>query len=147
MYTITPFDKKDYQELIEVWEASVKATHDFLPESRIGELKTLILDQYFDAVQLVGVKEHDKILGFLGVHETDIEMLFIHPEARGKGVGKFLLLHAINALRCRRVDVNEQNQQAVDFYLYMGFEIKGRSPLDGQGEPYPLLHLELRDNF
>lgn len=144
MYLISPIEKKDYQELIEVWETSVRATHDFLPESRILELKPLILDQYFDAVALYCVREEGKILGFLGVHEMDIEMLFIHPDARGKGVGKTLLLHAINALRCIQVDVNEQNKQAVGFYLYMGFEIKGRSPLDGQGEPFPLLHLALR---
>lgn len=144
MYLISQIEKQDYQELIEVWEASVRATHDFLPESRILELRPLILDQYFDAVELCGVKENDKILGFLGIHETDIEMLFIHPDSRGKGVGKTLLLHAINALRCTKVDVNEQNKQAVDFYSYMGFQIVGRSPLDGQGEPYPLLHLELR---
>ncbi|MEO9802875.1 MAG: GNAT family N-acetyltransferase [Reichenbachiella sp.] len=143
MHVISQIEKQDYQELIEVWEASVRATHDFLPESRILELKPLILDQYFDAVQLCGVREEGRVLGFLGIHETDIEMLFIHPESRGKGVGKALLLHAVNALRCTKVDVNEQNQQAVDFYLYMGFQIVGRSPLDGQGEPYPLLHLEL----
>lgn len=144
MHVISQIEKQDYQELIEVWEASVRATHDFLPESRILELKPLILDQYFDAVQLCGVREEGRVLGFLGIHETDIEMLFIHPESRGKGVGKTLLLQAVNALRCTKVDVNEQNQQAVDFYLYMGFQIVGRSPLDGQGEPYPLLHLELK---
>ncbi|MEO9964893.1 MAG: GNAT family N-acetyltransferase [Reichenbachiella sp.] len=145
MYTISKLDKNDYLELIEVWEASVRATHDFLPEKRLLELKPLILDQYFDAVQLFGIKDQGRILGFLGIHEIDIEMLFIHPDYRKKGVGKTLLLHAINALRCTRVDVNEQNQQAVEFYLYMGFQIAGRSPLDGQGEPYPLLHLKLSE--
>lgn len=144
MYTISPLTPSDYPALIEVWEASVRATHDFLPESRILALKPLILDQYFDAVQLFGVKQEGRISGFLGVHDIDIEMLFIHPEARGKGVGKALLLHAMEHLHCTKVDVNEQNQQAVDFYIYMRFQIVGRSPLDGQGEPYPLLHLGLR---
>ena len=144
MYTIGSLDQSDYLEMIEVWEASVRATHDFLPETRILELKPLILDQYFDAVTLFGVKVEGKLMGFLGIHETDIEMLFIAPEARGKGVGKALLLHAVQELGCQKVDVNEQNQQAVDFYLYMGFQIVGRSPLDGQGEPYPLLHMKLR---
>lgn len=144
MYTISPLSNVDYQEMITVWEASVRATHDFLPEARILELKPLILDQYFDAVQLFGVKEDGKLLGFLGTHDTDIEMLFIRPDARGKGVGKALLLHAVEKLNCTKVDVNEQNQQAADFYIYMGFEIAGRSPLDGQGEPYPILHLSLR---
>jgi len=30
--------KENYQELIEIWEASVRATHDFLPEKSIAEL-------------------------------------------------------------------------------------------------------------
>lgn len=130
--------------MIALWEASVRATHDFLPESRILELKPLILDQYFDAVQLYGVKVEGKLLGFLGTHEQSIEMLFIAPEARGTGVGKTLLLYAVEKLQCTDVDVNEQNQQAVDFYLYMDFQIAGRSPLDGQGEPFPILHLKVR---
>ncbi|HBF71237.1 MAG TPA: GNAT family N-acetyltransferase, partial [Alteromonas australica] len=33
--------KDNYQELIEIWEASVRATHDFLPEESILELKPL----------------------------------------------------------------------------------------------------------
>jgi hypothetical protein len=33
--------------------------------------------------------------------------------------------------------VNEQNVQAVGFYLHMGFEIVARSELDGTGKPYP----------
>ncbi len=42
-----------------------------------------------------------------------------------------------------RVDVNEQNEQALGFYQHLGFSVIGRSPLDGQGKPYPLLHMEL----
>ena len=42
-----------------------------------------------------------------------------------------------------RVDVNEQNEPAVKFYLLMGFAIEGRSDLDGTGKPFPLLHLRL----
>ena len=43
-----------------------------------------------------------------------------------------------------RVDVNEQNPEALGFYLANGFEVTGRSPLDGQGRPFPLLHLAER---
>ncbi|UXX77970.1 GNAT family N-acetyltransferase [Reichenbachiella carrageenanivorans] len=143
MHVISSLTHTAYPALIEVWEASVRATHDFLPVSRVSELKPLILEQYFDAVQLFGVKQGNEVLGFLGVCDTAIEMLFIHPEARGKGVGKALLLYAVEVLHCTKVDVNEQNQQAVGFYAYMGFQIVGRSPFDGQGAPYPLLHMSL----
>jgi putative acetyltransferase len=39
--------------------------------------------------------------------------------------------------------VNEQNPQAVGFYEHIGFLITGRSTLDGQGKPFPLLHMKL----
>lgn len=41
------------------------------------------------------------------------------------------------------VDVNEQNTQAVGFYARAGFTVTGRSPVDDEGRPYPLLHLAL----
>jgi putative acetyltransferase len=39
--------------------------------------------------------------------------------------------------------VNEQNPEAVGFYLHYGFAQTGRSPLDGEGRPFPLLHMSL----
>lgn len=58
--------KTDYRTLIEVWEASVRATHDFLPEANINELKPLILEHYFDAVELRCAKDSGEIFGFVG---------------------------------------------------------------------------------
>lgn len=137
-------EKKDYQVLIGIWEVSVRATHDFLKEEDIVILKPLILEKYFDAVDLRCAKdESGKILGFCGVHAGNIEMLFISPDARGTGVGAFLTAHAINTQGATKVDVNEQNEQALGFYEHIGFSVVGRSPLDGQGKPYPLLHMEL----
>ena len=137
-------EKIDYSILIEIWEASVRATHDFLQEEDIVTLKPLILEHYFDAVDLKCAKdESDKILGFCGVHEGNIEMLFISPEARGSGVGSKLTDYAVNHQGATKVDVNEQNKQALGFYERVGFSVVGRSPLDGQGKPYPLLHMEL----
>lgn len=53
-----------------------------------------------------------EILGFMRVSGDDIEMLFIDPDFMGKGIGKILLLHAINNLNVKKVDVNEQNEKA-----------------------------------
>ena len=71
-------------------------------------------------------------------------MLFINPLHRGKGVGKQLLLYAIDQLEVNKVDVNEQNEQALGFYKHFGFEVKRRSALDSSGKPYPTLHMELK---
>ncbi|WP_020533639.1 GNAT family N-acetyltransferase [Flexithrix dorotheae] len=144
-FHILPISKSSYQDLIEIWEASVRATHHFLPEEDIQYFKPLILDQYFDAVELTGIcNAEQKIVGFSGVAEKMIEMLFIHPDYFRKGLGKKLVELAIKEKGINAVDVNEQNPQAVKFYQKMGFEIKSRSPLDGLGKPYPILHLELK---
>ena len=39
------------------------------------------------------------------------------------------------------VDVNEDNKQAIDFYLHIGFIVESRSAVDSAGRPFPLLHL------
>ena len=70
-------------------------------------------------------------------------MLFISPEHRNKGIGSLLLKNAIKTQDAQKVDVNEQNPDAIGFYENLGFSVVGRSPLDGQGNPFPLLHLEL----
>ncbi|CAI8778701.1 MULTISPECIES: GNAT family N-acetyltransferase [Pseudomonas] len=134
----------DYPELARVWEASVRATHDFLPDSYICLLRELLLSQYLDAVMLICCKDaRQRIRGFAGVACGRVEMLFIDPEARGQGLGSRLLRVAIDELHAEQLDVNEQNAQALGFYLHQGFEVVGRSETDGMGQPYPLLHMRL----
>ncbi|WBL44748.1 GNAT family N-acetyltransferase [Algoriphagus halophytocola] len=143
-YQINSLERNDYVELLELWEASVRASHDFLQESDIMYFKPLILNTYFDAVALRGVKgATGEILGFLGVADQNLEMLFVHPDAMGKGIGRCLLSYAVSELEVKKVDVNEQNPQALAFYQRFGFKVIGRSELDGTGKPYPILHLEL----
>lgn len=133
----------EFPALLALWEASVKATHDFLPSAYIDELRPRLLNEWFAAVTLrAHVDDRNVIRGFVGTYENKIEMLFIDPVTRGKGIGKALAIYAISDLGCSLVDVNEQNEQAVAFYRHIGFTIFDRSPLDGQGRPYPLLHMK-----
>lgn len=142
---IKPVDKADYPELITLWEASVRATHDFLKEEDIIFLRPLILEHYFDGVELRCAKDNQgRILGFCGVAEKNLEMLFVSPESRGQGVGSSLCRYAIENMHVITVDVNEQNPQALGFYKHIGFIVTGRSPVDGQGKPFPLLHMQLK---
>ncbi len=141
---IEPVNETDYPKLLEIWEASVRATHDFLNEKDIEFLRPLILKQYFYAVELRYAKDNrGRILGFCGVADNKLEMLFVSPESRGQGIGSALCQHAIDEMRVTAVDVNEQNPQAVGFYEHIGFCVTGRSPVDGQGRPFPLLHMKL----
>jgi putative acetyltransferase len=137
--------KQDYLELIDVWEKSVRATHDFLTDKEIQQLKPLILDKYFDSVLLKCIKNTEgEIIGFSGIADYKIEMLFVASAAQGQGVGTVLCQYAIEHQGVTQVDVNEQNPRARKFYEKMGFNVVSRSELDGQGKPYPILHMKFR---
>lgn len=134
----------DHPQLLNIWLRSVRATHHFLQESDIEALIPQLRDVYLPAVELwVAVDAQDLPLGFIGLNEKHVEMLFIEPDLRGKGIGRALLDHARSSRDEMSVDVNEQNPDAVGFYLHYGFVQTGRSPLDGEGRPFPLLHLSL----
>jgi len=132
----------DYPILVGIWESAVRATHDFLSEEDLEYYKSQ-LPLYFQHVSLFVFKDNEDIKGFLGVSEDKIEMLFIDDKFRGQGVGKILLNFAINELNIRKVDVNEQNIQALAFYEHFGFKKYDRSELDSEGKNYPILYLSL----
>ena len=134
----------NYAEMLNVWEDSVRATHDFISEDDIEFFKPIIIEQAFPSVTLKCVKsDNGSILGFVGVHDAKIEMLFVLAKTRGQGIGKALLMYAVDQLGANKVDVNEQNPQAVGFYEHMGFTVCSRSPLDDMGKPFPILHMTL----
>jgi putative acetyltransferase len=137
--------KSDYPRLTQIWEDAVRATHDFLPHSYILMLKNLLLTQYLDTVTLFCTRDaHLNITGFAGASRGKLEMLFIDPAHRGQGLGKQLLAYGIEHFATRQLDVNEQNPQALGFYVRQGFEVVGRSPVDGLGQPYPMLRMRLK---
>lgn len=79
----------------------------------------------------------------IGLDGSHIAMLFVRPEYRGRGCGRKLVEWAVARQEADSVDVNEQNPQAVGFYLRMGFSVAGRSETDDAGRPFPILHLRL----
>ena len=138
------------EALAEVWEASVRATHGFLAEDDIVGMRPEVRAGLAGVAALALAREGDDAgaaagapVGFAGVEDGKLEMLFVAPEARGRGVGSALLAHAVHELGARALDVNEQNPQAVGFYRHEGFTVTGRSATDDAGRPWPLLRMEL----
>ena len=56
------------------------------------------------------------------------------------GTGSELPAFTVRRHGVTSVDVNEQNPAALKFYRKHGFAVDGRSPLDDQGNPFPILH-------
>ena len=145
MYSIQVPVEAEYDKLLEIWESSVKATHDFLTDDDVQFFKKLIAEnKYFNHVKLYCIRNSENdILGFSGISGNKLEMLFLDPAVRGQGFGKMLLKHAIEIHHINSVDVNEQNRDTVKFYEHFGFKSISRSALDGTGKPFPILHMTL----
>lgn len=141
---IRPARDADRDALLTLWERSVRATHAFLTASDIDFYRPLVREALSGGALEVWVlaTDADEPMGFLGLEGNRIEALFLAPEHRGVGGGRRLVEHA-QELRGGELslDVNEQNGGARGFYEALGFEVVGRSDLDGTGRPYPLLHM------
>lgn len=142
---VTKAMPEDLPRIFEVWESSVRATHDFLTEKDIQALIPLVKDGLAQFSPIYCLRDAEGMaFAFLGVEEVKIEMLFVHANRLGLGAGRALTRFAIKELGATLVDVNEQNDMAVGFYEHLGFRRFKRSALDPYGNPFPILHLELR---
>ena len=130
------------QELVQVWEKSVRATHLFLSDEEVKAIKDYVPQALSGIAHLlIAENEAGMPVAFMGVEDGVLEMLFITPEERGKGLGKQLIRYGIENYGVERLAVNEQNPQAKGFYEHMGFKVYKRTETDEQGNPYPLLYM------
>ena len=126
------------EQLLEVWESSVKTTHFFLSENEIGDIKKYVPQALKEIPNLIILENETKVpIGFVRIVEQHLEMLFISHEERGKGLGKELLEYGIEKYSINDLAVNEQNPFAKGFYEHMGFKVYKRTANDEQGNPYP----------
>lgn len=141
MNTLRPSRATDGEAVVDLWRRAVDATHDFLSAEYRQAIDAEVAAFLPHAPLLLAVDAQDRPQGFMLVDGTHMEALFIDPDVRGQGIGRQLVEHALAQHPQLTTDVNAQNAQAVGFYLRMGFVETGRSALDGQGRPYPLIHL------
>ncbi len=131
------------EQLLEVWEKSVKATHLFLSNAEIQDIKKYVPTALMSVSHLIVETNSDGIpVGFMGIEDRKLEMLFLAPNERGKGLGRKLMKYGIAKYSVKELVVNEQNPQARGFYEHMGFTVCKRSEFDEQGNPYPILFME-----
>ena len=131
------------EQLLKVWESSVKATHLFLSDNELNNIKQYVL-QALTAVPVLVIAENENSIpvGFMGIADKKLEMLFVSNKSRGQGIGKKLIQYGIKNYSVNKLTVNEQNPLAKGFYEHMGFETYKRTELDEQGNPYPLLYMK-----
>jgi putative acetyltransferase len=146
MIRIRPARIEDQPALVELWERSVRATHRFLTNEDILNLRPFVARELANPAigwWVLDSEADEGPFGFLGFAKDSIEGLFIDPAHTGVGSGKLLISHAQSLAEGRSlvVEVNEQNEAAVRFYESQGFVVFDRSPTDAAGRPFPLLRM------
>jgi putative acetyltransferase len=142
MMTVRKSTLADVARVMEIWRRAVDATHYFLTAEDRRDIETEVAAFLPGAALDLAVDETGDPLGFMLLHDGRMEALFVDPDFRGSGIGRVLVEEAVRRHPCLLTDVNEQNLQAAGFYQRLGFEPCGRSAVDGQGRPYPLIHLQ-----
>ncbi|MDD4556286.1 MAG: GNAT family N-acetyltransferase [Alphaproteobacteria bacterium] len=140
---IVKLSKEAYEEIVELWEASVRATHGFISEEDILYYRDVVYHEFLSQLEVYGIVEKE-LQGFMGVQKNRVEMLFISPKFFHQGLGTKLMKFAIDELGIDEVDVNEQNPKAYEFYQKLGFKMIYRKEQDASGRPYPVLFLKLK---
>ena len=136
------------QQLLAIWESSVKATHLFLSDEEIKNIKQYVPKALKEIPHLIIAENKNGYpIGFMGIADQKLEMLFILNEERKKGIGKKLLRYGIVNYSVNELTVNEQNSFAKGFYEHMGFQVYKKTDIDEQGNPYPLLYMKRGKNM
>ncbi|ASR37954.1 GCN5 family acetyltransferase [Prauserella marina] len=133
----------EYPRLVSIWRSAVDATHDFLDDDHKADIERRLAAEYLPHLRVIVAERDGCPFGFAATASGKLEMLFVDAERRGEGIGTALLGYVIKAHDVTVVDVNEQNPQATGFYFRCGFEVVGRSEVDDEGRPYPLLRMVL----
>ena len=134
---------EDGDRTVAIWRDAVDATHDFLTAADRQAIDLEVQRFLPHSPLWLAVDQRDLAMGFMGLAGAHMEALFVDPAFHGIGVGRKLVGHALELHPVLTTDVNEQNNQAIGFYERLGFVRIGRSPDDGEGRPYPLIHLRL----
>jgi putative acetyltransferase len=135
-------DSDDVPRALEIWRTAVDLTHGFLTPQDRAEIDVMVAEEFLPKAELwLAMNGDDYPIGFLVMDGDMIDALFIDPAFHGQGFGTALLDHALTLSPDATVDASEQATNALPFYLSRGFRIVGRSETDGQGRPYPLIHL------
>jgi len=78
--------------------------------------------------RIIGAYDREELLGYILIFPRKIPRIYsiaIHPQARGKGIAKKLIKEALHVNKNLRLEVRDDNQNAINLYKKLGFTCKG----------------------
>lgn len=141
MPTIRPYRPVDRDRLLDIWHEASRTGHPFLSEGELEEQKILVRDIYLPKAENWVALEAGTPVGFIGLLDSFIGGLFVHPQVHKQGYGAALVQHAAALKGDLEVDVYSLNEGALRFYERAGFSELSRRPTDDQGRELELVRL------
>jgi ribosomal protein S18 acetylase RimI-like enzyme len=132
----------DFDDLTDLWERSARSSHAFMDDEQFVELVPRIRDLLLPSMDVWVAESAGVMLGFVGARGDHVELLYVAPEAQGRGIGPQLLAQLADGGGPRSVEVYADNAVGLGFYLSQGFRETRRDPTDGAGRGFPIAHLE-----
>lgn len=87
------------EQLLKIWESAVKTTHLFLSDNELNNIEQYV-PRALTAVPVLVIAENENSIpvGFMGIADKKLEMLFVSNENRGQGIGKKLIQYGIKMM-------------------------------------------------
>lgn len=138
---IRPIHDEDTETLVNIWLEASRFAHGFLGEERLQLQSEQVRDIYLKQAENWVIIHDGKPAGFIGLVGQFIGGLFIDPHIHGKGLGRQLLVHALDLKKSLELEVYALNTQAHGFYLRNGFVEIARFAEDDEGLPFAVIHM------
>ena len=135
-------------ETKEKWQSMLIAIKDNLDDPSVRDIigysvypdpdkldRTIDAYKSDDRLEMYGYQAEEELIGIIGIRKCEsgglkIEHIAVTPDFRGLGYGRGLVLETIEEKK-PTVLIAETDEEAVDFYRNIGFEI------ESLGETYP----------
>lgn len=126
---IRPFETKDLDAIMEIWLNTNISTHHFIDSHYWKDNYDLVKEQLPTATINVYL-EGNEILGFIGISENFIAGLFVKEGVQSRGIGTQLLNSVKQSVNSLKLDVYQENKQAIQFYSKHGFNVSDENDLE-----------------
>ncbi len=130
---IRKFKIQDIDFIMDIWlKGNIKA-HDFIDENHWRDNFEMVKGMIPKA-DIYVYEDNGYIAGFVGVMDGYIAGIFVREDMQSKGIGKELIEECKKNYKILSLNVYENNQKAVKFYLREGFKIDRKQNDETTGE-------------
>jgi len=118
---IRPYERKDLNELLDVWYSASLVGHPFLDEEFFAEEREKISEVFLPNSETWVFEQDGAVVGFISLIGNEVGAIFVDSKEHGQGIGYALMNHATRLRNVLELDVFRDNIVGKNFYKKFGF--------------------------